>query len=102
MFLEYTQTKIKQGKTVTTEFAWITDIKITDKNAEKLAMAGRSRWEIENQGFNRQKRWQGNVEHVCSYQEKIYLRAICRAYQSTKLSIAKEAVDGKRKFKKYP
>lgn len=68
--LKYTETKIKQGKTVTTEFAWITDIEITDKNAEKLAMAGRSRWKIENQGFNRQKRWQGDVEHACSYQER--------------------------------
>ena len=68
--LKYTETKIKQGKSVTTEFAWITDIEITDKNAEKLAMAGRSRWKIENQGFNRQKRWQGDVEHACSYQER--------------------------------
>lgn len=68
--LKYTETKIKQGKSVTTEFAWITDIEITDKNAEKLAMAGRSRWKIENQGFNRQKRWQGDVGHACSYQER--------------------------------
>lgn len=68
--LKYTETKIKQGMSVTTEFAWITDIEITDKNAEKLAMAGRSRWKIENQGFNRQKRWQGDVEHACSYQER--------------------------------
>ena len=68
--LKYTETKIKQGEPLTTEFAWITDIEITDKNAEKLAMAGRSRWKIENQGFNRQKRWQGDVEHACSYQER--------------------------------
>ena len=24
------------------------------------------RWKIENQGFNRQKHWQGNIEHACS------------------------------------
>ncbi len=34
--LKYTETKIKQGKSVTTEFAWITDIEITDKNAANM------------------------------------------------------------------
>ena len=48
---------------------WITNIEITEKNAEKLAGAGRNRWKIENQGFNRQKQWQGNIEHACSYNE---------------------------------
>ena len=42
---------------------------ITKKNALKLVSAGRKRWKIENQGFNRQKRWQGNIEHACSYNE---------------------------------
>jgi hypothetical protein len=36
----------------------------------KLVNAGRSRWKIENQGFNRQKRWQGDIEHACSWNEK--------------------------------
>lgn len=31
---------------------------------------GGSRWKIENQGFNRQKHWQGNIEHACSWNEK--------------------------------
>lgn len=39
------------------------------KNAEKLAAAGRRRCKIENQGFNRQKHWQGNLEHACSWNE---------------------------------
>ena len=68
--LKYRETKIKKGKPVTTEFAWITSIKITNKNAKKLAEAGRNRWKIENQGFNRQKRWQGDIEHACSFHEK--------------------------------
>lgn len=59
--------KRKNRKSVTTEFAWITSIGITDKNAEKLAEAGRCRWKIENQGFNRPKRWQGDIEHACSF-----------------------------------
>ena len=50
--------------------AWITNIEITNKNAQKLVKAGRSRWKIENQGFNRQKRWQGNIEHACSWNER--------------------------------
>lgn len=54
---------------VTTTFEWITSIEITEKNAEKLAGAGRRRWKIENQGFNRRKHWQGNLEHACSHNE---------------------------------
>lgn len=41
--LTYHETKIKRGEPVTTEFAWITSIRITDKNAKKLVEAGRSR-----------------------------------------------------------
>lgn len=68
--LKYRETKVKRGEVVTTEFVWITNIEITDKNAQKLVQAGRSRWKIENQGFNRQKRWQGNIEHACSFDEQ--------------------------------
>lgn len=67
--LKYREAKIKKGEAVTTEFAWITSIGITKGNAEKLVRAGRSRWKIENQGFNRQKRWQGDIEHACSWNE---------------------------------
>ena len=68
--LKYRETKIKKGAPVTTEFAWITSIKITNRNAKKLVEAGRNRWKIENQGYNRQKRWQGDIEHACSFHEK--------------------------------
>lgn len=68
--LKYREIKIKKGEFVTTEFAWITSIRITDRNAKKLVRAGRSRWKIENQGFNRQKHWQGNIEHACSWNER--------------------------------
>ena len=64
------ETKIKKGEEVKTDFVWITSIKITKTNAMKLVNAGRSRWKIENQGFNRQKRWQGDIEHACSWNEK--------------------------------
>lgn len=68
--LKYRETKVKKGEAVTTEFAWVTSFEITRGNAEKLARAGRNRWKIENQGFNRQKRWQGDIEHACSWNEK--------------------------------
>ena len=67
----YTEKKIKpDGKEQTTEFAWITDITITKNNARKIVNAGRNRWKIENQGFNRQKHWRGNIEHACSWNEQ--------------------------------
>ena len=59
--------KKKCGKEITKEFKWITNFGITKGNAEKLARAGRLRWKIENQGFNRQKHWQGHMEHACSW-----------------------------------
>ena len=65
--LEQRETKIKSGKEVTTKFKWVTNFKITKGNAEKIARAGRLRWKIENQGFNRQKHWQGNLEHAFSW-----------------------------------
>ena len=48
------------------EFTFITDIAIKENNAEKLLFAGRSRWKIENQGFNNQKNIKNNIEHLCS------------------------------------
>lgn len=66
----YTQKEVQaDGEEKITEFAWITSIKITKNNAKKIVKAGRNRWKIENQGFNRQKNWQGNIEHACSWDE---------------------------------
>ena len=67
----YTEKKIQaEGKEKIAEFAWITNITITKSNAKKIVKAGRNRWKIENQGFNRQKHWQGNIEHTCSWNEQ--------------------------------
>ena len=44
---------------------------ITKSNAKKIVHAGRNRWKIENQGFNRQKHWQGKIEHACSFHERV-------------------------------
>jgi len=48
-------------------FQWITNIEITQGNAEKIASTGRIRWKIENEGFNNQKNWRGNISHACSH-----------------------------------
>ena len=47
------------------EFTFITDIAIKENNAEKILFAGRSRWKIENEGFNNQKNIKNNIEHLC-------------------------------------
>lgn len=47
-------------------FLFITNIKVTERNAQKLITAGRSRWKIENEGFNRQKNIIYHIEHACS------------------------------------
>lgn len=68
--LEFSEDKVRKGKVVRTNFQWITNITITDKNALCLAQTGRKRWKIENEGFNRQKNWQGDITHACSWNEQ--------------------------------
>lgn len=43
----------KQDKPTT--FVWLTNLKVTQDNVRELAQTGRSRWKIENEGFNTQK-----------------------------------------------
>lgn len=66
----YKDKRKADGEERITEFAWITSIRITKNNAKKIVRAGRNRWKIENQGFNRQKHWQGNIEHAYSWNER--------------------------------
>lgn len=66
----YREKRIVKGTVKETEFPWITSIEITKSNAKKIVRTGRNRWKIENQGFNRQKHWQGNIEHACSFHER--------------------------------
>lgn len=65
--LRFFEEKIEKEESVRREFQWITSIRLTKKNAEKAACAGRKRWKIENEGFNRQKNWQGDITHACSW-----------------------------------
>lgn len=65
--LRFWEEKIVKGESVRKEFQWLTSMRITKKNAEKVSGAGRKRWKIENEGFNRQKNWQGDITHACSW-----------------------------------
>ena len=52
----YRERQKKSGNEVQTEFAWITNIRITKSNVKKIIKSGRLRWKIENQGFNGTKK----------------------------------------------
>lgn len=65
--LRYWEERVEKGKRVRTEFQWLTNIRITKNNALKIVETGRKRWKIENEGFNRQKNWQGDITHACSH-----------------------------------
>lgn len=46
-------------------FVFVTNIRITSKNVLHIVNAGRSRWKIENEGFNNQKNIRYDIEHAC-------------------------------------
>jgi len=51
----------------TTTFAWLTGLRVKANTVEAIAtQGGRHRWKIENQGFNRQKNSDLNLEHLYS------------------------------------
>ena len=43
--------------------SWVTDIQITAENVEHLVRGARSRWKIENEGFNTLKNHGYHLEH---------------------------------------
>jgi len=47
-------------------FLWATDIQVRERNAEELAVTGRKRWKIENEGFNNQKNGIYKIGHLNS------------------------------------
>lgn len=49
-----------------TEFVYMTDLSITNKNIEETIYIGRKRWKIENEGFNIQKNGTFNIGHLYS------------------------------------
>lgn len=60
--IRYKENKVNQE----TEFTYITDLPIRDKNIEETIYIGRKRWKIENEGFNMQKNGTFDIGHLYS------------------------------------
>lgn len=66
---EYRYKKQEGGETKRV-FLWANNIEVTKNNLEKLITAGRGRWKIENEGFNRQKNGIRKIGHLNSRDTK--------------------------------
>lgn len=68
--LEYQEEKVNIIKYIDskkkTEFVYMTDLPITNKNIESSINLGRKRWKIENEGFNIQKNGTFDIGHLYS------------------------------------
>lgn len=65
------------------EFNYISNLKVTNHNIEKIVKMGRGRWKIENEGFNEQKNGTFCISHLSSRNEnaiKIHYYLIQIAY----------------------
>ncbi|HBI60752.1 MAG TPA: hypothetical protein DDY31_06000 [Lachnospiraceae bacterium] len=63
---EYSCEKREGVETKQAFFLWVTNIEVKKNNLEKLIIAGRGRWKIENEGFNNQKNGIYKIEHLNS------------------------------------
>jgi len=61
------ESQVKSENGSKKQYVFITNLRITEKNVNQLIAAGRSRWKIENQGFNEQKNNRYNIEHANSH-----------------------------------
>lgn len=68
--LDYQEEKVNIIKYIDskkgTEFVYITDLSITNKNIKETINIGRRRWKIENEGFNIQKNGTFDIGHLYS------------------------------------
>ena len=68
--LDYQEKKVNiikyTDKKKRTEFVYITDLPITNKNIKTTINVGRRRWKIENEGFNIQKNGTFDIGHLYS------------------------------------
>lgn len=72
--LEYRQTT-EQGKEL--NMSWVTNIRITKKNAYQIMRGGRARWKIENETFNTLKNLGYNFEHNYGHGKKYLSSNLC-------------------------
>ena len=68
--IDYQEEKLNiikyKDKIKNTEFVYITDLPISNKNIEATINIGRKRWKIENEGFNIQKNETFDIGHLYS------------------------------------
>ena len=55
-----------KDKVKNTEFLYITNLNVSDKNIEETINVGRKRWKIENEGFKNQKHGTFDIGHLYS------------------------------------
>ncbi len=60
------EAEIKESEDDKKVYVFITNVTITRGNADKIVYFGRSRWKIENEGFNNQKTKKYSIEHANS------------------------------------
>ena len=63
---EYEYEVKEKGGTKKIKFQWVSNIELTERNLEEMVAAGRSRWKIENEGFNNQKNGIYCIGHINS------------------------------------
>ena len=65
------------GEVTETNFSYVTSLKISNENKDKILQLGRRRWKIENKGFKEQKSDVLNITHIytknCNGTKNIYL-----------------------------
>lgn len=65
--LKFEEKQVRKKEVVTVKFKWLTNIKVTENNADEVVNTGRKRWKIENEGFNTQKNLRYDLEHANSH-----------------------------------
>lgn len=68
-YLEYMEVDADSAE-VALFFSWITDIEITEQNAQELMTVARCRWKIENETFNTLKNQGYHLEHNYGHGQK--------------------------------
>jgi hypothetical protein len=63
---DYQYEKVRKGEKSVVRFRWVSNLEVTKRNVEELILCGRSRWKIENEGFNNQKNGIYQIEHLNS------------------------------------
>ena len=64
--MNFVECRLIRGGKTTYHGAWVTDLPIDAHNVQQIVRAARSRWKIENEGFNTLKNHGYHLEHNLS------------------------------------